>query len=153
VIETLQSPSAGTKTGELSVIQPTRLNYPFSRYVIRAEAGQLDRVLKDAREAVSKTAPTAVFTSTRTVTEDRFNRYRNDRAMAWMLVTISGLLLLVTVSGIVGITALRVAQRRKQIGVRRALGPAGAISFGTSSWRTSSSPPAASWRASCSPWA
>jgi ABC-type antimicrobial peptide transport system permease subunit len=39
-----------------------------------------------------------------------------------MLVSICVLLLLVTVSGIVGITALRVAQRRKQIGVRRALG-------------------------------
>jgi putative ABC transport system permease protein len=122
VIDTLQNPSAGTKTGELSVVVPTRLSYPFSRYVIRAEDGQLDRVLKDAREAVIKVAPTAVFTSTRTVTEDRTNRYRNDRAMAWMLVTISVLLLLVTVSGIVGITALRVAQRRKQIGVRRALG-------------------------------
>ena len=122
VIDTLQSPSAGTKTGEHSVILPTRLNYPFSRYVIRAEAGQLDRVMKDAREALIKVAPTAVFTSTRSVTEDRFNRYRNDRAMAWMLVTISALLLIVTVSGIVGMTALRVAQRRKQIGVRRALG-------------------------------
>ncbi len=34
----------------------------------------------------------------------------------------SALLLLVTASGIVGMTMLRVAQRRKQIGVRRALG-------------------------------
>ena len=39
-----------------------------------------------------------------------------------MLVSISVLLLLVTLSGIVGMTVLRVAQRRKQIGVRRALG-------------------------------
>src|SRR6476660_3189487 len=42
--------------------------------------------------------------------------------MAWMVIAVSVLLLLVTVSGIVGMTALRVAQRRKQIGVRRALG-------------------------------
>ena len=122
IIDTLQSPSAGTKTGEYSVVLPTRLNYPFSKWVVRAEAGQLDRVLKDAREAVRKVAPTPVNTYTRAVTEDRFNRYRNDRAMAWMLVTISALLLVVTASGIVGMTALRVAQRRKQIGVRRALG-------------------------------
>jgi len=56
------------------------------------------------------------------VAEDRQNRYRNERAMAWMLVAVSVLLLLITVSGIVGMTMLRVAQRRKQIGVRRALG-------------------------------
>ena len=122
VVETLQTPGAGTKLGEYSVILPLRISYGFSRYVIRAQPGQLDRVLKDAREALRNSAPKPVTTNIRTVSEDRLTRYRNDRALAWMLVSISVLLLLVTVSGIVGITALRVAQRRKQIGVRRALG-------------------------------
>jgi putative ABC transport system permease protein len=122
VVEQLMSPSAGSKTGEQSVILPMRASLPYSRYVIRAQPGQIERVLNDAREAIRKASHTAVFTATRTVTEDRVNRYRNDRAMAGMLITISALLLLVTLSGIVGITALRVAQRRKQIGVRRALG-------------------------------
>ena len=122
VVQTLQTPGAGTLTGEYSVILPMRVSYPFSRYVIRAEAGRLDRALADAREMLRKTAPTAVLTSLRSVSEDRYNRYRNERAVAWMLISIAVLLLLVTVSGIVGMTALRVAQRRKQIGVRRALG-------------------------------
>src|SRR5688500_19518188 len=65
---------------------------------------------------------TPLRTFKRSVAEDRLNRYRNERAMAWMLISISALLLLVTLSGIVGMTMLRVAQRRKQIGVRRALG-------------------------------
>jgi putative ABC transport system permease protein len=39
-----------------------------------------------------------------------------------MLVTVSVLLLLITCSGIVGMASLWVTQRRKQIGVRRALG-------------------------------
>jgi len=39
-----------------------------------------------------------------------------------MLVAVSVLLLLVTASGIVGMASLWVTQRRKQIGVRRALG-------------------------------
>jgi putative ABC transport system permease protein len=122
VVETLQTPSAGLKLGEYSVMVPVLISYPFSKIVVRSEPGQLDRVLKDAREAVRKAAPTPVRTFIRTVAEDRRDRYRNDRAMAWMLVSICALLLLVTASGIVGITALRVAQRRKQIGVRRALG-------------------------------
>jgi putative ABC transport system permease protein len=39
-----------------------------------------------------------------------------------MLVTMMALLLLVTASGIVGMASLWVSQRRKQIGVRRAIG-------------------------------
>ena len=54
--------------------------------------------------------------------QDRFNIYRNDRAISWMLITVTVLLLLVTASGIVGMATLWVNQRRKQIGVRRALG-------------------------------
>jgi len=122
VVETLQNSGAGVESGGYSVILPMRTSYPFSRYVIRAEPGKLDRVLADAREAIGKANSTPVLTGLRKVAEDRNNRYRNDRAMAWMLISICALLLLVTASGIVGITALRVAQRRKQIGVRRALG-------------------------------
>ena len=54
--------------------------------------------------------------------ELRRDRYRADNALAWMLVTVSVLLLLITSSGIVGMASLWVTQRRKQIGVRRALG-------------------------------
>jgi putative ABC transport system permease protein len=39
-----------------------------------------------------------------------------------MLIAVSALLLLITCSGIVGMASLWVTQRRKQIGVRRALG-------------------------------
>ena len=123
VVERLLTPGASAKPlGEYSVIVPARVTYGFWRYVVRSQPGQLARVMREAEEAVRKTAPAPVAVSTRTVTEDRYNRYRNQRAMAWMLVAVSVLLLLVTVSGIVGMTMLRVAQRRKQIGVRRALG-------------------------------
>jgi len=54
--------------------------------------------------------------------DDRIDLYRDDRAIAWMLITVTVLLLLVTASGIVGMATLWVNQRRKQIGVRRALG-------------------------------
>jgi putative ABC transport system permease protein len=63
-----------------------------------------------------------VVTRTRAVSEMRAERYRADNALAWMLVTVSVLLLLITASGIVGMASLWVTQRRKQIGVRRALG-------------------------------
>jgi putative ABC transport system permease protein len=123
VVERLQTTSAQAgEAGEHSVLMPLRISLPFSRFAIHAEPGQLDRVLKEGAELLRKTAPVPVRTGARSVPEDRVSRYRNERALAWMLIAVSALLLLVTVSGIVGMTMLRVAQRRKQIGVRRALG-------------------------------
>jgi putative ABC transport system permease protein len=63
-----------------------------------------------------------VVLKTKTLDEDRKERYRADVGLSWMLVAVSALLLLVTASGIVGMASLWVTQRRKQIGVRRALG-------------------------------
>src|SRR5690606_18097516 len=50
------------------------------------------------------------------------NWYRNDRAMAWLLVAVIVALLVVTALGIVGLASFWVQQRTKQIGIRRALG-------------------------------
>jgi putative ABC transport system permease protein len=123
VVEHLQTTSAPTgPSGDYSVILPWRISLNYNRFVLRAQPGQLDRVLSQAEEAVRKLSAQPTRTFTRKVTEDRHNRYRNERAVAWMLVAVCVLLLLVTASGIVGMTSLRVAQRRKQIGVRRALG-------------------------------
>ena len=77
--------------------------------------------MKEAETALRDPASPRVILA-RHSENDRNNRYRNERALAWMLIGVSGLLLLVTASGIVGMTMLRIAQRRKQIGVRRALG-------------------------------
>jgi putative ABC transport system permease protein len=54
--------------------------------------------------------------------ELRESRYRQEHAGANMLIAVTIGLLLVTASGIVGVASLWVAQRRKQIGIRRALG-------------------------------
>ena len=124
VVERLQSQGAevGDK-GEYSVLFPARLTGDGDTLLtIRAEAGQRDRVMKEAEQAIRAATPDKLIVRLRTLDEDRDTRYRADRAMSWMLITVSALLLLVTASGIVGIASLWVTQRRKQIGVRRALG-------------------------------
>jgi len=63
-----------------------------------------------------------VLLPTFTLNELRARRYRADRALAGILISVMVLLVLVTASGIVGMASLWVNQRRKQIGVRRALG-------------------------------
>lgn len=124
VIEKLQTPGAQIKEdGEYSTLVPVRLTGDdVHSYTVRAEPGQLDRVIKEASAALTAASPTPVIIKTRTMNEIRRDRYRADQAMAWMLVTVSVLLLLITASGIVGMASLWVTQRRKQIGVRRALG-------------------------------
>jgi len=124
VVERLQTPGAQIDdTGEYSIITPARLTgTEVVAYTVRAEPGQLDRVMKETSEAIRAASPSPVVTRTRSMIELRTDRYRADRALAWMLVTVSVLLLLITASGIVGMASLWVTQRRKQIGVRRALG-------------------------------
>jgi putative ABC transport system permease protein len=110
--------------GEQSVLMPGRLygSEPVVLYAIRTEPGQRDRVMKEVEEALHKSSATPMITKMKTVDEDRKERYRADVALQWILVTVSVLLLLITASGIVGMASLWVTQRRKQIGVRRALG-------------------------------
>ena len=124
VVERLQSAHGDIgERGEMSALVPARLyGNPGALYAIRAEPGQRDRVMKEAEAALRKSSATPVILEAKTVEEDRKKRYRGDIALSWMLITVSVLLLLITCSGIVGMASLWVTQRRKQIGVRRALG-------------------------------
>jgi putative ABC transport system permease protein len=123
VVERLQTPPAPiTPDVDHSAILPMRSSANFTRLAVRTEPGQRDRVMAEAEATLRKVPALPRVIKTRTVEGDRFERYRNERSFAWMLIAVSILLLLVTASGIVGMTVLRVAQRRKQIGIRRALG-------------------------------
>jgi putative ABC transport system permease protein len=124
VVERLQTQSAQvTPQGEYTMIGAARETGDVNTiFTLRAEPGQRDRVLREAETALHASAATPIITEAKTLEEDRVKRYRADRALSWMLITISALLLIVTASGIVGIASLWVSQRRKQIGVRRALG-------------------------------
>jgi putative ABC transport system permease protein len=124
VVERLVSPSAQvSEQGEFSVIVPIRLTNAFGTiFTIRAEPGQRDRVMKEAEAALRANGADPLILRVRTVDFDRAKRYQADTALAWMLIAVSALLLVITASGIVGMASLWVTQRRKQIGVRRALG-------------------------------
>ena len=123
VVERLQSPWAQTgERGELSTIMAQRRVQGYSMLAVRTEPGQRDRVMKEMEAALVKAVPDSMVVENKSMDDDRRDIYRNDRAISWMLITVTVLLLLVTASGIVGMATLWVNQRRKQIGVRRALG-------------------------------
>ncbi|PKM11649.1 MAG: ABC transporter permease [Gammaproteobacteria bacterium HGW-Gammaproteobacteria-5] len=123
VVERLQSPWAQHgEAGELSLITAIRPIQAYVDYVVRTEPGQIDRVMREVEAALTRAGNERLLIDKQTMPETRNQRYRADNAMVWMLLTITVLLLLVTASGIVGMATLWVNQRRKQIGVRRALG-------------------------------
>jgi putative ABC transport system permease protein len=127
VVERLQTPAAQSAPenegkGEFSVIYPIRELDQYTQYLVRTEPGQRARVIADAEKALSTRMDGRVLLPTFTMNELREKRYRADHALAGMLISVVVLLLLVTASGIVGMASLWVNQRRKQIGVRRALG-------------------------------
>jgi putative ABC transport system permease protein len=125
VVDRLQNQNAEIgDSGEFSVIIPAR-EYganPSVLYAVRAEPGQRDRVMKETETALRKSSAIPMILKFTTVDDDRKDRYRADVALQWMLITVGVLLLMITCSGIVGMASLWVTQRRKQIGVRRALG-------------------------------
>ena len=125
IVERLQTQGAQVKPrGEYSALLPARLTgrRDSLMYAVRAEPGQRDRLMQEAAQAIRSSTTDRILVRIDTLEQHRMERYRADQGLSWMLIAVSTLLLLVTASGIVGIASLWVTQRRKQIGVRRALG-------------------------------
>jgi putative ABC transport system permease protein len=58
----------------------------------------------------------------KTYTDQRADYFADTRDMVWMLAMVCVVMLAVTALGIVGLTSFWVGQRRRQIGIRRAVG-------------------------------
>jgi putative ABC transport system permease protein len=124
IVERLQEPwiSLGNITVENSTLQPYRFIESYSYYVVRAKPGQFEAAMKSAQKQLLAISRARVNDKTRTMLETRVRAYRDDRALAVILGTVSFVLLIVTGFGIVGVTSFWVSQRRRQIGIRRAMG-------------------------------
>ena len=125
VVQALIRPALfnGDGTAQWTMIFPLRMSTASaSRYVLRTAPGQRERVLEDAARALRKADPHRIILRKKTLDDIRSDFFRNDRAMAGILVGVIIALLVVTALGIVGLASFWVAQRRRTIGVRRALG-------------------------------
>ena len=133
IVERMQVPSPDSWANDWfwnSVLIPTRLDAGFARYAVRAKPGRLDAAMREATKALYASNPMRVIetgadfedSSVHSFAAIRTQAYRADRGMAILMGTICVILLCVTGAGIVGLTSFWVGQRRKQIGIRRALG-------------------------------
>ncbi|KAA0072215.1 FtsX-like permease family protein [Rhodanobacter sp. T12-5] len=106
-----------------SIVFPIRLTATEGgSYVIRTTTGDREQVLKSALAALKRLDPNRIVLEQRTYDELRHGYFQDDRAMAGMLAGVIAALLLVTALGIAGLASFWVGQRRRTIGVRRALG-------------------------------
>jgi putative ABC transport system permease protein len=106
-----------------SIVFPIRLTAAEGgSYVLRTTSGDRERVLKSALAALKRLDPNRIVLEQRTYDELRHGYFQDDRAMAGMLATVIAALLVVTALGIAGLASFWVGQRRRTIGVRRALG-------------------------------
>ncbi|HET7359142.1 MAG TPA: FtsX-like permease family protein [Rhodanobacteraceae bacterium] len=93
----------------------------LGNYLVRSAPGDRDRVLRQAEQVLGDLNPEAVTKGT-TYTDIRDKYFADTRSMAWMLVLVCAVMLAVTAFGIVGLASFWVRQRRRQIGIRRAVG-------------------------------
>jgi len=124
VVSTLARANAyNTATAQYSMIIPLHMGADKDQsYLLRTRPEDRQRVLAAAVAALKRADPARVITHARTYDELRSGYFRDDHAMTGMLASVILAVLLITGLGIVGLASFWVAQRRKQIGIRRALG-------------------------------
>lgn len=123
VVETLVSPwGRGWNDGSNAVLFPVVERQRYNIYAVRTAPGQLDRVMKEAEATLLAQVPGRMVSYKQAMAETRADRYGGEHTLVNGLLVVVALLLVMTASGIVGLASLWVNQRRKQIGVRRALG-------------------------------
>ena len=124
VVESLVRPSdRGAAAAQWSVILPmTVYGQIGSSFMLRTDPDRRQAVLDAAVKQLKASDPRRVILNQRTWDAVRDEYFQGDRAMTGLLVGVIIALLLVTGLGIVGLGSFWVAQRRKQIGIRRAVG-------------------------------
>ncbi len=126
IVERLQGPYTAA-TGlvstftENSVLVPYRPVGESPRYMVRVQPGRLAGVMKAAEQRLFEVDSDRILHA-RSMAELRVKAYSGAHGLVVLLSAVCGALVVITAFGIVGLTSYWVAQRRQQIGIRRALG-------------------------------
>jgi putative ABC transport system permease protein len=117
-----QSGGWGSKFNDNSMIVPFLFLNNEIQYIVRAKPGQLQPVMKAAERKLFEIDRARVLESNQTLPFVRQDAYQDDRGLVIILGVVCAALVAVTAFGMVGLTSYWVTQRRRQIGIRRALG-------------------------------
>ena len=126
IIDRLQGPFVAA-TGFMSTFTENSVLAPFrplgdsSTYVVRTKPGRLNEALKAAQNKLESINGSRIISAT-SMGEVRAKAYRSNRGLTLILGAVATILVAVTAFGMAGLTSYWVAERRRQIGIRRALG-------------------------------
>jgi putative ABC transport system permease protein len=113
---------AADSAAENSILVPLLWADSDIFYIVRAKPGQVAVAMAAARDRLYKISRQRTIVSVQTFADARQDFYRGARGVALLMSGICAILLGVTAFGITGLTSYWVSQRRRQIGIRRALG-------------------------------
>jgi putative ABC transport system permease protein len=125
IVEKLTVPWIDADFIDNVTIMPLLFNSSYQHFVVRTKPGQQDAVYRSIAKTLYDVNRMRVLPEkqgVRTFDMVRKAAYEADRGMAVLMSIVCGVLLAITAAGIVGLSSFWVGQRRKQIGVRRALG-------------------------------
>jgi putative ABC transport system permease protein len=118
-----QNPEQWTGVAERAIFLPARVGgYRYGlRYLIRTEPGTMKSVIAEVEKRLLASHPGRVVEFMPTP-EKKAQWFAQSRLTVGVMTGVIFALVFVTALGILGITALSVSERTKQIGTRRALG-------------------------------
>jgi putative ABC transport system permease protein len=126
IIDRAQTPFPAQNTTQDYAESSTFVPYVFADhapyYMVRTQPGRQSEVMRSVPQQLQQLDRNRMVLKVIPFSASRAQIYRTDRALELILGAVCCLLLIVTALGIVGLTSYWVAQRRRQIGVRRALG-------------------------------
>jgi putative ABC transport system permease protein len=124
IVEKAQAPWAGVGRSEVenSIFLPLRFVQNGLYYVVRTRPGALAAAMQSVRDRLNFLTRRRIISSVVSFQQTRQQTYQGEHSLSVLLAILCGLLLTVTACGIVGLALFWVAQRRRQIGMRRALG-------------------------------
>ncbi len=112
----------GAAFAEYATFLPFQFVNNGLNYLVRTKPGQLASVMRATPDRLNQITRQRVIENLISFQETRTRAYRIQQSESWLLGTVCGLLLAITGLGTIGLTMYWVGQRRRQIGMRRALG-------------------------------
>jgi putative ABC transport system permease protein len=122
VVDHLMRPHTHEDGNEYATLFPLLPDLNDVTYVLRTSKDDRDRVLQQASIVLNKLDDNRILQHAQTFSQLRADYFHRDRTMIGLLVAAALGLFSVTAIGIAGLANFWVQQRRRSIGIRRALG-------------------------------